>query len=236
MNRRIKELVTNTKILQPIVKLRRDLYYKRSIVNFRRHSYAINERIYSLLFQRFNYSLSCGNLLGIVRERQFLKYELDFDYGIVCDDIEDIIDLYDILTTNGFKFHHYMTYGDKITEVSFLCKNINIDFFVINVEENSSKACIRSSYKSDDRKYKDHELSTLEIWFDYDESRRVEIINNTHMVIPGFYKSFLIANYGDDWETPKKNVFSATKCGSRIHLDDNISIVHDYFDIKKRKA
>ncbi len=213
-----KKILKRIPILKQVLKCREKILDSLPVKRFRKNGYMINELIYTLLNEKFSYFLLCGNLLGIIRENKFLDYESDFDYGILIDSEDMWNQLKNLLLKNGFKIHHFIKYNDSICEFSFFYKKINIDFFKINV--NGGKAYLSSFYKSPNIEYVNNELSVMKVEFDYIPGVEVKIVNNSHMVIPNFYESFLCSNYGNDWMVPQRNVYTTSKIGNRIHYDN----------------
>ena len=141
--------------------------------------------------------LVCGTLLGCIREKKFIEYDLDIDLGIFSDQYDKTIEN-KILNSDKFSLVHRLGELNKNYEISF--KHINgvkIDIFLhYKIEKNIYYAasfyglCDKKPEKYCKWKYKIDNL------IDY------KFFDKTYL-IPKNYTEYLTDSYGADWETPK---------------------------------
>ncbi|MBE7081786.1 MAG: hypothetical protein E7372_04435 [Clostridiales bacterium] len=205
---KIKQKLKKLKILLPIRKLKKRIIYKKLIKATHKYGYDINTYINEILEDQFEYYAMCGNLLGIVRENGFIKYDNDMDYGLTITDDSVWEKVYNKLVKAGFLYHHHFEKDGKITEIAFRYKGVHVDFFGVYVSED--RGCICSGARYEDIEYKSDEFTPIQVNFDYEGGVIKKQIKNTVFNIPTYYHKFLVSNYGESYMTPIKN-FSPDK-------------------------
>ncbi len=203
---KLKQKLKKWKILAPIRSLKKNLHDKKLIKITHKYGYDINTLINQTIKGEFEYYALCGNLLGIVRENAFIKYDNDIDYGITITDYSVWERLYNTLIKAGFSYHHHFEYNDIITEIAFRYKGVHVDFFGVYVDNDKGKIC--SGLRYSDVEYLNNEFTPVEVIFDYKEGVIEKPVKNTIFNIPTCYHEFLVSNYGENYMTPIKN-FSA---------------------------
>jgi len=156
------------------------------------------------------YFLTCGTLLGFVRENKFIEHDEDIDFGIFSDDLKVNID--DILSNGVFSLKHKLGKPELGYELSFTHKElqISIDLFVYyKTPEYYWNAtyfdlCNQTPNKMCRWKYTPFELQQISFL-------------GRDFLIPANEDLFLTESYGKDWMTPKK--FSYTEGLSGLYTN-----------------
>ena len=144
------------------------------------------------------YWLTGGTLLGFYRDKKFISHDLDIDVAVHSHDTAKLLR---ILAESNFKITHgFVNNKEELTEISLLSKNVKIDVYFSNHDDNHN--CITDYYKksSDDVLY--HGVVTY--------SPKIEEVidekfNGIEVSIPSNTVDCLISIYGPDFMTPNKN-------------------------------
>lgn len=148
--------------------------------------------------------LEAGTCLGAVREKAFIGHDSDIDLGVWADDVrevDDIISLMGSFMTAGFRIYH--TFGDLNCgfEMALWRDGIKIDIFWF--------------YKKGDKRWMAAWLNggrrgpsdMIKLVFDSSFFERMEEIEfyGHKFCVPTPVEKYLVARYGDDWKTPRKD-------------------------------
>jgi len=96
----------------------------------RRYGYQILKTVYDTLGRTpAVYFVDYGTMLGIVRENDFIRHDDDVDITIIAGSISPAELARTISACEGFSFSHAFEYRGQITEMTFLYKQIEVDFF-----------------------------------------------------------------------------------------------------------
>jgi glycosyltransferase involved in cell wall biosynthesis len=149
------------------------------------------------------YFADFGTLLGFIREKGFIKHDIDIDIGIICD-VYKIKEIVKKMEENGFVIWREYTYKDKIVEHSFKQGNIKVDFNYYYLWDNKMKTWL--FYKKPKYKYKnDNERHIVEMNYSRLSSTEQILINEVVINIPNNYEQLLIEKYGENWKIPDEN-------------------------------
>lgn len=82
------------------------------------------------LSRQFDVALypSYGTLLGIVREKRFLRHDDDMDFSVLPD-TKNLKAFFDKLMLVGFRFEMIATINDAVAELRFRYRGLTVDFF-----------------------------------------------------------------------------------------------------------
>ena len=141
--------------------------------------------------------LTCGTLLGLVRENKFIDYDNDIDLGIFYKDLNyDLKDI--ILNSNKFKLKEELGNIKNSYKISFIHKilNVVVDIFIHYPIKNKYYYCV--SYYTKNKiqntfKWK-YPITKLKYTFFYDNK----------YLVPDNSTEYLEFAYGKDWKIPKK--------------------------------
>ncbi|HEY0087304.1 MAG TPA: glycosyltransferase [Candidatus Lokiarchaeia archaeon] len=131
-----------------------------------------------------------GSLLGIIRENDFIKHDLDMDFGIKRKDFS--MQIVQELEKAGFKYSRQFGSLDNKLELRFFKRNIQIDFFVFY-----EKLDYECTYCSDSHNYYEVRYKKFNL-IDYN-------FKNITIKVPQNPEDFIKQQYGEDWKTPKPN-------------------------------
>ena len=142
--------------------------------------------------------LVSGTLLGCVRDGKILPHDKDLDVGIWETAPLDLVKT--IIRTSGC-----FEIMPKKTDDQIKIKHLNgsfIDIFVHYVEKN----------------YTWHATSKIK-WVNSIFSLKKHGFLKSSFLIPNNYEQYLIENYGNDWETPKKDFDSTFDTPNSLNLN-----------------
>jgi hypothetical protein len=89
--------------------------YKRKRKMIQKYGFELLEDIHSILNQeKIEFFVDFGTLLGIIREKSFIKHDLDMDVGVIKQDDETIKKVKDLLINNGCVLKYEYIYKGKL--------------------------------------------------------------------------------------------------------------------------
>ena len=145
-----------------------------------------------------------GTLLGFVREGKPIDWDYDIDFGICLSDKYTWNNLKTAMEAKGYSLVHEFQYCGMVTEQTYLCEGINVDFFAHFAFDNYSEYYVY--YREKNAEYIDKTYMSA-------RKSRTVLINShiKHKVqmgivnVPNDYEKYLEEVYGTDWRTPIKD-------------------------------
>lgn len=154
---------------------------------------------------KIDYWLDYGTLLGIVREENFIKHDLDIDIGMLDFDfskkIEKTLEYYGFKKIKQYK----LASTNKIVEQTFCYKEVNIDLFFYSKKEMKIYGySFFSNISFENAMKRLGGLNTLETIFNF---RGIELISflNTYFPVPRDPVKYLSEHYGINYRIPNPN-------------------------------
>lgn len=156
----------------------------------------------------FKYFAAFGTLLGFIREKKTISYDLDYDFGVINDSIFNLNSFLSLLYENGYELHHWYEHDGITHEFTVFSrridKNIHIDFFIFDIDENHFE---KYAY------YKENDLYEVHVEYLplFDNTIMIKVFDDIDVPVPENYEEFLVAAYTENWRTPDPNWSSYSK-------------------------
>ena len=199
-------------------RLLKPLYYsyKEKVNNNRNRIFRLNAisvlRAFDAVMMDNNiaYSVFAGTMLGAVREKGFIKHDLDIDTTVFYSDRP--INMIEIMQNAGFRLIKTFTIddGSKGLEETYEMDNVTIDIFYVHYDDDGH------TYQCDFHAYNestsfDHSMRK----YGYVISRKLKMpvsrqvkriaFESIHVNIMINYDEWLRCRYGDDYMIPNPN-------------------------------
>lgn len=156
----------------------------------------------------YKYFAAFGTLLGFIREKKTISYDLDYDFGVINDENFDLNSFLLFLKKNGYILHHWYEHDGIIHEFTVyskrIDKNIHIDFFIFDIGNNCFE---KYAYYKENDLYEVH----IELLPYFDKTIMTKVYEDIDVPIPENYEEFLAAAYTNNWRTPDPNWSSYSK-------------------------
>jgi hypothetical protein len=130
------------------------------------------------------FSLTCGTLLGAIRENNFIDHDIDID--IIIKDEYKLLTIIPKIQKHGFNFIRYQN-DEKYTIYTFIRTNVYIDIYM---------AIPAGKY---------YYLWGGKVNRIYVDKLIPYKFLGEHFLIPKYYRRFLVLLYGKNWKIPVKN-------------------------------
>lgn len=181
------------------------------------------------ILKNYNYYISFGTLLGIVREGDLLAWDDDIDISIRPSEVDLILDTIISNIEPLSKYHDLKVYkrmftSTKIANISIHCYINGEDSFHISL------ACLNSDEVNKDMYMQEVNITPKAFFASYD----IVTYKNTSLKVPKNYISYLEYTYGD-WKVPKKETsfFDNSLSYKESQKVTNTIKVYDYMECEK---
>lgn len=171
------------------------------------------------------YWLSCGTLLGLHRENDFISHDTDTDVCINIDSLD--YELITALKKHDFKIHRVFGRIKDGFEIAIVREGVKTDLFFFYKNDNYWYHSVYADFTNIDTLKYDYVFEPFEL-------KETEFMGHMFFT-PKDIDSVIIQQYGKDWETPNKNwtYFSSPKniktTTTRVMREDSWS---DFYNLK----
>lgn len=149
----------------------------------------------------FLYFADYGTLLGIVRDHNFIGWDMDVDYAVILNEDFDWVKFENHLRNNSFKKVREYQYKSKIKEQTYEYKGLTIDIFFKTDDGENSIAY--GFYKKEDYRYDTpYERHVNETKYIRILKTRKEAFKGIHVTVPENAEAYLENIYSKSWHVP----------------------------------
>lgn len=167
------------------------------------------------------YYVYAGTLLGLIRDKKFIEWDLDIDYAIVISKDFSWNKLEKVMNNAGLKKSREFIFEGSIKEQSYMIKGFNIDFFGQFYEEDHMLQ-YSFEFKKDYKYNNENERNVYLVTLPKVIKTKKIFLNNTLVSIPENSEEILKAIYNDNWHIPNPN-WKSNSGKNTILLKDKIA-------------
>lgn len=158
--------------------------------------------IYNSQLNKYDLWLDFGTLLGFYRENDFINHDLDMDFGIIINDYDDFLEKEKYLIKKGFSRTKEFYYKNRLVELSYGYKGLNVDFIVYrrkaDVIESDTIFFMTNALGKPTR----YEVYNYSLPFSELEEHNFKAVE---IKVPNNAREYLSKLYGEDFEVPNTN-------------------------------
>ena len=158
--------------------------------------------IYNSQLHKYDLWLDFGTLLGFYRENDFINHDLDMDFGIIINDYDDFLEKEKYLIKKGFSRTKEFYYKNRLVELSYSYKGLNVDFIVYrrkaDVIESDTIFFMANALGKPTR----YEVYNYSLPFSELEEHNFKAVE---IKVPNNAREYLSKLYGEDFEVPNTN-------------------------------
>ena len=158
--------------------------------------------IYNSQLNKYALWLDFGTLLGFYRENDFINHDLDMDFGIIINDYDDFLEKEKYLIKKGFSRTKEFYYKNRLVELSYSYKGLNVDFIVYrrkaDVIESDTIFFMTNALGKPTR----YEVYNYSLPFSELEEHNFKAVE---IKVPNNAREYLSKLYGEDFEVPNTN-------------------------------
>lgn len=158
--------------------------------------------IYNSQLNKYDLWLDFGTLLGFYRENDFINHDLDMDFGIIINDYDDFLEKEKYLIKKGFSRTKEFYYKNRLVELSYSYKGLNVDFIVYRrkadvIESDTIFFMTNALWKPTRYEVYNYSLPFSELEEHNFKAVEIKVPNNA--------REYLSKLYGEDFEVPNTN-------------------------------
>ena len=230
MIRKLINIAKNNYFLSPLYRFARKLYLvylvEMSRLRLRIYGLGMLRDVHKAFLERgVRYFVDYGTLLGVVREKHFIRHDNDIDISVFADSVT-AVELIDIMKSKGFLFFRALEYNGVITEIVFCRSKVHFDVFFQFCEgdrqwgqgaitEIEVVNGVSKSVKKGKRRYRSRVNECKEVPF-----------MGIGVMMPNNYDELLSQSYGNDWMTPKIDYITTSDDATRQYIRIVPGVVH----------
>lgn len=204
----IKNKIKKLKIVKSILNYRNFLHNKRLKTKLIKNGKEILSIAVDVLEKnKINYWLDYGTLLGAIRNKGFIKGDMDIDLGIdIKEDIDHIIKIFQNKGFNVYCYYHVIP-EEKGRIVSLIYKGIILDLYNYTINEKSMWCTIYEQDKcnSIDNFYKENNtIPVFFLKFNFKIITKKIKLFDLNVSVPSNYHEYLSTIYGTDYMVEKQ--------------------------------
>ncbi len=190
--------------LYPII---RKYYWRFAWERVRRrlhtHGYEVLRRVDDVA-ERHNipYFASYGTLLGFIRDGGFIAHDADIDLGVLPGTItpQKLVDIL-LRQESGFRFVRALEFREHITEVTFQCMKIVLDFFFYEVD--GDRMFVTSYFWEPGRRYPSARENSVRRIYQAPVTHLTKMtVHGVNVSVPVNSEELIASQYGPGWRVP----------------------------------
>ena len=163
------------------------------------------------------YFADYGTLLGIIRDHDFIKWDLDIDYGLIVGEEFDWKYFERNMNSHGFTKKREFILNNKISEQTYSCGNLTVDFFGHTLL--SDKMFGHIFFRKQDYIYKSkYDFHVDQVSYSKVTTTKSILFNGIQVTVPTNSEKYLESIYSSNWRTPVKDWVDPNTDGHRVEL------------------
>jgi len=148
--------------------------------------------------------LDFGGLLGMIRNGEFIKWDLDIDYGLIIDEAFSWNALEALFNSEGFTKVRQFSFNGTVTEQTYRKGNADVDFFAHYCKDDYSLCYCY--YRKDSFIYNNkNEMHVMQFKTTQIKTTTIFKGNSITVHIPNDVEDYLKDIYTEDWRIPNPN-------------------------------